>query len=652
MAPFGPSGPQDYPNPRPRRLPIDAYTDTEATQAQLLGNPSNVAVVAIAGVVVTSRIRTGSVSIEDVLNQPKQCQFRLDGTAPTVGQDVKIGLGDLVTANLIFVGVVTSVSQGYEGKRENLVWQVHCDDYTVLLNSKRPIKSYSSQSATLIAKDLISTFTSGFTANNVQGGLASVEIAFDGRETLMQGLFRLARLVACYVRLDFARDLYCATTEPGDNPYAITDARPPLNDPPITYDSDLSQVRTRVYVYGQQSTIPVATPAGSTILPIDPMPAFSASGGSVLVSGSTVQKLTYTACTFTPTVTAPASAPTLADGGAGGGLTVGATYQWAYTWTTAGGETVLGPSASRVASATGTVNLSAIVIPDDPTVTDKNLYRTKANGSSFFKLPTQPAGRTAISWVDGALDSNLGTAAPVTSTAGPDLQTGSTTTGIVAAGSTTVAVADVAKFTSAGAVLSNGQFITFTGKSTTSGAGNLTGVPATGPGAVNVALPSGAIVTNLPCLSGIPSSGAGAISAQISAGDTVTAYVQRDDAAAQAVLAAAQGGDGIVEYVIDESLLASVTAMNARGDADLALFSTALVTVRYATRDVRTKSGKTVTMNLSAPTSISGTFKISHVSIDQIDLAAGRMAPRFRVEASSARFDLADLLRQLLTRAA
>ena len=55
---------------------------------------------------------------------------------------------------------------------------------------------------------------------------------------------------------------------------------------------------------------------------------------------------------------------------------------------------------------------------------------------------------------------------------------------------------------------------------------------------------------------------------------------------------------------------------------------------------------------LSAPTSISGTFTIQRVTVDQVDLAAGRMAPRYSVDASRVLLTIDAWLQQFQVKAA
>ena len=131
---------------------------------------------------------------------------------------------------------------------------------------------------------------------------------------------------------------------------------------------------------------------------------------------------------------------------------------------------------------------------------------------------------------------------------------------------------------------------------------------------------------------------------------SATIFVTVEDAAAQAYLAAllnVDGGDddGVRDgYVVDQSLTTMEMA-TARANAELALWSYPIETVVLAARDEKLVSGQMVSITLSNPAA-SGTFKIQHVRIDQVQAdAAGVLFARRTITASSVRFTLDDLLR-------
>ena len=129
-------------------------------------------------------------------------------------------------------------------------------------------------------------------------------------------------------------------------------------------------------------------------------------------------------------------------------------------------------------------------------------------------------------------------------------------------------------------------------------------------------------------------------------GAAIHIWIQRDDLLAQTEQAARDGSDGVVEFVLTDARR-SEPSLITRCDADLALFSRPILTVQYATRDLKTKSGKRVSINLPVPP-IQAVLTIQDVTISEIDIASG-LRPRFTVTASSVRFSLEDTLRRLVS---
>jgi hypothetical protein len=132
---------------------------------------------------------------------------------------------------------------------------------------------------------------------------------------------------------------------------------------------------------------------------------------------------------------------------------------------------------------------------------------------------------------------------------------------------------------------------------------------------------------------------------------TGTVFEMVEDVDAQIALAAllnVDGGtdDGVRDgYIHDPSLTTPAMAI-ARGQAELAIWKYAIVTVVVATRDPKFKSGQDAPVTLTNPP-VSGTFKVANVKIDQvaIDGLEGMTFPRFTATLTSARFTLDDLLR-------
>jgi hypothetical protein len=303
------------------------------------------------------------------------------------------------------------------------------------------------------------------------------------------------------------------------------------------------------------------------------------------------------------------------------------------TYTDAVPNGSLGPAALTTPTAVG--NQIAAGIPKGPSaVTARELYMSPV-GSAVRKLALVVANNVDTTATITIADSGLAVAAgePIADTSGLQQPQGQ-----VNPGSTVLPVAAAATFRPAGGwvVLGGGQVVRYGGIA----AQTLTGIPADGSGSITTTVTYGQQAMPAAMLVGVTG-----IAVPILKGAAVSIWVQRDDVLAQAEQVARAGGDGVIEYLlVDERR--GLESLTARCDADLALFSRPIVTVSYATRDLKTKSGKQVVINLDSPR-ISETLTIQDVTITEIDIAPG-LAPRFMVRASSVRFSLEDTLRRLI----
>lgn len=150
-------------------------------------------------------------------------------------------------------------------------------------------------------------------------------------------------------------------------------------------------------------------------------------------------------------------------------------------------------------------------------------------------------------------------------------------------------------------------------------------------------------------LIGIPAEGVHSIQRPIIDGAEVNIWEQYDDVDAQIFLAGRQGGSGIREITINDTSLKR-PALRDRIRAEAALFSMPIFTVNYATRDQKTREGRTVEFNLVSPP-IVGSFLIQTVVENEIHAEGGaspQLLPKLIVTASSVRFTLEDLLDRAL----
>jgi hypothetical protein len=282
-----------------------------------------------------------------------------------------------------------------------------------------------------------------------------------------------------------------------------------------------------------------------------------------------------------------------------------------------------------------TVNASGIAV-GPATVTGRKVYRTKANLTQLQLLATL-ADNTATTYTDTAADATLGANAPAGDTSGLPQPTGQ-----IQPGATSIIVASSAPFRSDGgwAVLGNGdQVVRYTGIS----GGAITGIPPTGRGALTAVVVYNTTITAAPMLTGIPATGTRAIRRPLTAGDEVYLVVQVDNEVLQGNLAALLNvASGVREEWVQDRRL-SIAEARARGQATLQLHPLEAVSVEYTCRDLLTAAGKTIEINLPAPTNVTATLKIQAVTIRNFRPRA-EQHPTYAVQASSSRFSFEDLL--------
>lgn len=712
-----------------------------------------------------TRVLMKNLTIRDVINEtPSTASFTARGTSPTVAQSVRVTINS-DTPRLLFNGAIQKVTTSYGAGKPataNYLYPCSATDDLERLKRRRPFGTWTNISATTIVQELVASFAPGFTTTHVQASLPLVSMNLDGSEGFDGALKQLANLIGGYYYIDDL-DIHLFQDESTDLPDAITSTAGPQTSPAVTVDTDLSQIRTRVYGKGHGETVPTDVGIGETILPVANAESwFNPAGGSAIAE---TQRVTYTGIQLggAGSLVGPGAAPSVAASAvadSGAGLNAG-TYQHAYTWVTGSGETLPSPmssavtavyaapagapsidqhdyglaannsayvpgdtvqrvitysyatsitdytretAASPVATVTAVVSHSfptqangdtvtiphssetgirwvrlwrnvnvgptyALVgwwanVPGTSTVmgdtgnaqattlpsanataervvltgvavgpsgtTSRKLYRTVVGGAQL-KLVATIADNTTTTYTDSTADGSLGANVPTSDTSGLTV-----TTGQVNAGSTSLLLASAGPFaTTGGWAILGSQAVRYTGIS-----GNtLTGIPASGVGALLNSVRYGEHVDPAPALTGVTG-----IVVAISSGTPVNVWVQRDDTAAQAAMAALDGGDGIYEYLVSDERRTE-TSLTALADAHLQIYSRPIVTVHYATHDVKTKSGKPVTF--TSVLGYTGTLTIQDVAIDAIDQYDG-LAPRFTATASSVRVSLEAVLKSLV----
>lgn len=348
-------------------------------------------------------------------------------------------------------------------------------------------------------------------------------------------------------------------------------------------------------------------------------------------------------------------------------------------------DTALGQESAPIVSSAGGESHSLSSIPTGPTGTlARNIYRTVAGGSSF-QFVGQLTDNVATTFVDNKSDGEIGDYVPLINTAGANqvtltfiplggagvtqrviyrldvdgvykyvdtLNDNTTTTyqdnvpddslgrpaltvGTIGAmqGDTTLILLSTTGLPTSGWIEADGQLIRYTGVTGVT----LTGIPATGVGAILSPIQGGSTALSLPFLSGVTG-----IGWPMDRGVEVRLYVQRNDAPAQATLAALEGGDGIHEYQIEDNTIITVAGLNAACDAELATYKNSLKSTTFNSRDAKLRSGKTVVVNRSP---ISGSFLLQRVISNQFNRSRG-ILPLRTVDGAPVRLSFQTVLKR------
>lgn len=257
----------------------------------------------------SSSIVDGTLSVSLALNdEPDTASHDLKpgSTIPAANQTVKLSLGS--ASNPIFGGQVERVvRERFHNHATGPRVRVYYRDWLKLFDRRLITTEWHSESATKIAFDIIDTYTSGFTRNNIPAGLPTVTGVFPATNARPSQL--MTRLVTAMGGggwfIDADRDVHLFAGTAGETgprvspvPGILSNTSPGMDLQWYYHKEDGSQRRTKVIVEGKRTTCPISLPAnadallpGST-LPVADSTAFRSTGGIARVGSN---RITYTA---------------------------------------------------------------------------------------------------------------------------------------------------------------------------------------------------------------------------------------------------------------------------------------------------------------------------------------------------------------------
>ncbi len=533
---------------------------------------------------------------------PDTATIMVRGFTPTVGMAVIIAQAGFT----FFEGQITELElvQRRNGTRKR--YRCTCTDWTVLLDRRLVTQAWTSIAIETIVANVISGFTTGFTIQNVATGFAAITFsAF--MEPVSSVLQRLAEAAGASFKVRYDKDIYFATTSTLIVPATLDGTTKTYKR--LVYRQSMGQIRPRVIVTGAGTTTAVAAAVSAATIVVTDRSYLGASG----TVGADAQVLTYTGQTISSTAASKTTppAPVFTLGGGGAAVTQG-TYKFGWTYTDGSGvESSLSAvqTISTVGNANPTVSGTAPTMPSGATV---RLYISNVNTTTYFLAVSgiYAMGATVLTSIqnDGA------TSPPGTSN--------------YLAGSTFINVADTSVFNGRKATSGSNVF-TYSGKSVASGAGTLTGIPASGTGSITSTITVGDTITDS---AGAILTGVTGVLYAIPEGAQLNILVTRNDATAQTTLAALEGGDGIHEFFVSKSDLLSVSACNTYGDAELNLGKNVQESATFTSEDASCTPGASAVIDGALLFGVTSTLPIAHVSISWIP---GRSRPQLAVTATS-----------------
>jgi hypothetical protein len=215
------------------------------------------------------RVRLEGLSIREYARgQTNVCTFSCHGTIPELGQEIKIGDGDLEPDNLLFAGYVAERRKAFDaGNPLNLAAACTCYSYDWLLNRRPVIGQYPTQSASAIVSNLITTYCIGFpTPTAIESGLPSIAVNFDSAR-VTDALNTIADMVGAEWYLDVRKNLHFYVTPSADVALEADDLLDGANYAKgLEVEDSIVDLRTWINVRGRRSSLVAAAGASDTAL--------------------------------------------------------------------------------------------------------------------------------------------------------------------------------------------------------------------------------------------------------------------------------------------------------------------------------------------------------------------------------------------------
>jgi len=166
-------------------------------------------------------------------------------TIPDLGDTIEL----LENGEKIFGGILVERNEKIIGGRL-IGYECRCKDWSAKLDGKLVTKSYANQSAKSIVLDIINTFTSGFTTNNVKGDNLTVESIKFNYEQVSRALTQLADQIGWDWYVDANKDIHFFDEETNVAPFNLDDASGNFEWQTLEINKTILNLKNHVFVRG------------------------------------------------------------------------------------------------------------------------------------------------------------------------------------------------------------------------------------------------------------------------------------------------------------------------------------------------------------------------------------------------------------------
>jgi len=189
-----------------------------------------------------------SLRVTDHVNQQVDTATFRTTVKPMVGKEIII----TNDGDIIFGGVIVSVETSTKALKNS--YDIECKDFTHYLDRRLVNKRYTGESVQDIIADLLETYATDFTDNNVSCETVLDTVTFN-RIAVSECIQQLAEIVGYSWYVDYEKDIHFFAVNEELAPFSLTENGGNHIWDSLVVTEDISSIRNQVYVIGGREAI-------------------------------------------------------------------------------------------------------------------------------------------------------------------------------------------------------------------------------------------------------------------------------------------------------------------------------------------------------------------------------------------------------------